>query len=163
MFHAMGLRFDQLRHTTIKLNTFHGETVASRGFIVVMLEVGPIKTPNKFQVVDGEPSYHILLGHPWLHLHQCVSLTWHQYVKSNFMSKDIEIPTTKAPFGASEVHLIDARMFDELAPPGVNVMSPSERIQLGTRKGKEKVDLNIVVHPTQAFKKPKEQDDLPRL
>ena len=77
MFHAMGLPFDQLRPTTIKLNTFHREAMAPRRFIVVMLEVRPIKTPNKFQVVDEEPSYHILLGCPWLHLHQCVTSTWH--------------------------------------------------------------------------------------
>ena len=54
--------------------------------------------------------------------------TWHQCVKSSFRKKDIEIPTTKAPFDALEAHLIDARMFDEFAPLGVNVMCPNEKV-----------------------------------
>ena len=163
VFHAMGLPFDQLRPTSIKLNTFHGEAVAPRGFIVVMLEVRPIKMPNKFQVVDGEPSYHILLGCPWLHLHQCVPSTWHQCIKSSFKGKDIEIPITKAPFDTSEAHLIDAGMFDELAPQGINEMHLCEKVQLGTKKGKEKANLSGAARPTQAFKKPKEQSGRPRV
>ena len=122
-----------------------------------------IKTPNKFQVVNGVPSYHILLGRQWLHLHQCVPSTWHQCVKSRFRGRDIEIPATKALFDASEAHSIDASMFDELAPPGVNVMHPSERVQLGTKREKGRVELEMIVHPTQAFKRPKEEEEGPRL
>ena len=59
VFQAMRLLLDQLRPSPIRLNTFHGQPVALRGCIVMMLEVGPIKMPSKFQVVDGVPSYHI--------------------------------------------------------------------------------------------------------
>ena len=98
-----------------------------------------------------------------MHLHQCVPSTWHKCVKSSFRGIDIEILTTKAPFDASEAHLIDAGMFDELAPPGVNVMHPSERAQLGTKREKGKVELETITHPTQAFKRLKEQEEGPKL
>ena len=114
MFQAIGLPMDQLRPTTTRLSTFHGEAVNPKGCIIVMLEVGPIQAPTRLQLIDGAPSYHILLGRPWIYLHQCV--------KSSFRGKDIEIPATKAPFDALEAHLVDAAMFNEFAPSRVNVM-----------------------------------------
>ena len=59
--------------------------------------------------------------------------------------------------------MIDARMFDELAPPRVNEMRPNKKIQLGMDKGKQKINLNVTAHPTQAFKKPREHNEHPRL
>ncbi|KAJ1403687.1 Ribonuclease H domain [Sesbania bispinosa] len=39
-------------------------------------------------------------------------------IKSNFKGKEIEIPGVVDPFEASEAHLIDDSLFDEVAPPG---------------------------------------------
>ncbi|KAJ1376858.1 hypothetical protein SESBI_49500 [Sesbania bispinosa] len=47
---------------------------------------------------------------------ECVPSTLHQCIKSNFRGKEIEIQGVKAPFEATASHLIDATLFDELAP-----------------------------------------------
>ncbi|KAJ1405755.1 hypothetical protein SESBI_25668 [Sesbania bispinosa] len=83
-----------------------------------------------FQVVEGDPSYHLLLGRPWIHLHQCVPSTLHQCVKSNFRGKEIEIPGVATPFEASEAHLIDASLFDEWAPPRSGCIGYEPRVVL---------------------------------
>ncbi|KAJ1427656.1 Retrotransposon gag domain [Sesbania bispinosa] len=93
-------------------------------------KVGPIKTVNVFQVVDGDPSYHLFLGRPWIHLYQCIPSTLHQCIKSNFRGKEIEIPRVTALFEASEAHLIDASLFDELAPSGSGRMGNEPRVLL---------------------------------
>ncbi|XP_072074400.1 uncharacterized protein [Arachis hypogaea] len=69
IFLEMGGFADQIRPTQVGLNAFNGVGVKSRGCVNVVLEVDPIKTNNKFHVVDGSSSYHILLGCPWIHLH----------------------------------------------------------------------------------------------
>ncbi|KAJ1379610.1 Aspartic peptidase domain superfamily [Sesbania bispinosa] len=102
-----------LRVSDVKMNTFHGEPVESSGCVNELLEVGPIKTVNRFQVVDGDPSYHLLLGRPWIHLHQCILSTLHQCIKSNFRGKEIEILGVTALFEATKAHLIDASLFNE--------------------------------------------------
>ncbi|KAJ1418164.1 Retrotransposon gag domain [Sesbania bispinosa] len=129
----------------ITLNTFHGEPLESRGCVNVMLEVGPIKMVNVFQVVDGDPSYHFLLRRPWIHLHQCIPSTLHQCIKSNWQEKEIEIPGVLAPFEASESHLINASLFDELAPPGSGLIGSEQQVSL--RQGE-------VFHPTTATERP---------
>ncbi|KAJ1438452.1 Ribonuclease H domain [Sesbania bispinosa] len=108
----------RMRISDITLNTFHGKPVETRGCVNAVLEVGPIRTINVFQVVDSDPSYHMLLGQPWIHLHQCIPSTLHQCIKSNFKGKEIEIPRAIDPFEVTEAHLIDASLFDEVAPPG---------------------------------------------
>ncbi|XP_016167871.1 uncharacterized protein LOC107610323 [Arachis ipaensis] len=72
IFLEMGGFADQIRPIQVGLNAFNGVGVKSRGYVNTVLEVGPIKTNNKFHVVDGSSSYHILLGRPWIHLHRCV-------------------------------------------------------------------------------------------
>ncbi|KAJ1407887.1 Aspartic peptidase domain superfamily [Sesbania bispinosa] len=118
LFKMLNMPKYRLWVSDVTLNTFHGEPVESRGCVNAVLEVGPIKTVNTFQVVDGDPGYHLLLGRPWIHLHQCIPSTLHQCIKSNFRGREIEIPSVTAPFEAREAHLIDASLFNELAPPG---------------------------------------------
>ncbi|XLT82261.1 hypothetical protein HN873_004014, partial [Arachis hypogaea] len=72
IFLKMGGSADQIRLTQVGLNAFNGVGVKFRGCVNVVLEVGPIKTNNKFHVVDGSSSNHILLGRPWIHLHRCI-------------------------------------------------------------------------------------------
>ncbi|KAJ1403359.1 Aspartic peptidase domain superfamily [Sesbania bispinosa] len=87
----MNVPRSRLRVSDITLSTFHGEPVESMGCVNVVLELGPIKTVNTFHIVERDPSYHLLLSRPWIHLHQCVPSTLHQCIKSNFKGKDIEI------------------------------------------------------------------------
>ncbi|KAJ1408149.1 Retrotransposon gag domain [Sesbania bispinosa] len=131
LFKMLNIPKHRLRVSDVTLNTFHGEPVESRGCVNAVLEVGPIKTVNTFQVVDGDPSYHLLLGRPWIHLHQCIPSTLHQCIKSNFRGKKIEIPGVTTPFEATEAHLIDASLFNELAPPGSSRIHREQYVPLG--------------------------------
>ncbi|KAJ1377399.1 Ribonuclease H domain [Sesbania bispinosa] len=130
LFRLLNIPKQRVRVSNITLNTFQGEPVESQGCVYAVLEVGPIKTVNVFQVVEGDPNYHLLLGRPWIHLHQCVPSTLHQCVKSNFRGKEIEIPGVAAPFEATEAHLIDASLFDEWAPPGSGRVGYEPRVAL---------------------------------
>ncbi|KAJ1388292.1 Aspartic peptidase domain superfamily [Sesbania bispinosa] len=153
LFHKLRMPKSRIRKSDVTLSTFHREVVESLGRVHAVLEVGPIKIVNVFQVIDGDSSYHLLLGRPWIHLQQCVPSTLYQCVKSNFRGKEIEIPGVKAPFEASESHLIDASLFDEMAPPGSS--------QLKTERGILLRDINscseqgYTPHPVQAFKIPR--------
>ncbi|RYQ91924.1 hypothetical protein Ahy_B09g097989 [Arachis hypogaea] len=91
IFLEMGGSADQIRPTQVRINAFNGVGVKSKGCVNVVLEIGPIKTNNKFHVVDGNSSYHILLGR-----------------------KDISILATVTPFDAGEAHLVDTSFYEEL-------------------------------------------------
>ncbi|KAL4330640.1 hypothetical protein AHAS_Ahas13G0420300 [Arachis hypogaea] len=136
IFLEMGGSTDQIRPTQVGLNAFNGVGVKSRGYVNAVLEVGPIKTNNKFHVVDGSSSYHILLGRPWIHLHRCVPSSWHQCIKSSWRGKDISISATVTPFDAGEAHLVDASFYEELALPGVNKIRPVQECTIGTPRQK---------------------------
>ncbi|RYR54310.1 hypothetical protein Ahy_A06g029566 [Arachis hypogaea] len=127
---------DQIRPTQVELNAFNGVGVKSRGCVNAVLEVGPIKTNNKFHVVDGSSSYHILLGRPWIHLHRCVPSSWHQCIKSSWRKKDISISATITPFDAGEAHLMDASFYEQLPLPGVNKIRPVQEYTIGTPRQK---------------------------
>ncbi|RYR28572.1 hypothetical protein Ahy_B01g052716 [Arachis hypogaea] len=120
----MGGSTDQIRPTQVG------------GWVNAVLEVGPIKTNNKFHVVDGSSSYHILLEHPWIHLHRCVPSSWHQCIKSSWRGKDISISATVTPFDAGEAHLVDASFYEELALPEVNKIRPVQECAIGTPRQK---------------------------
>ncbi|KAL4275338.1 hypothetical protein AHAS_Ahas20G0097200 [Arachis hypogaea] len=87
-------------------------------------QIRPTQTNNKFHVVDGSSSYHILLGRPWIHLHRCDPSSWHQCIKSSWKGKEISISATVTPFDAGEAHLVDANFYEELALPRVNKIRP---------------------------------------
>ncbi|KAJ1397782.1 hypothetical protein SESBI_31574 [Sesbania bispinosa] len=105
---------------------------------------------NGSGVVESLGRVHVVLE---IHLHQCVPSTLHQCVKSNFKGKEIEIPGVKAPFEASEAHLIDASLFDEMAPPGSSQLRTEQGTPLGSL-----VQQNNPCRPTQAFKRPRPRD-----
>ncbi|KAJ1409568.1 S-locus glycoprotein domain [Sesbania bispinosa] len=119
--------------------------VETKGCVSAVLEVGPIRTINIFQVVDGDPSYHLLLGRPWIHLHQCIPSTLHQCIKSSFKGKEIKIPGVLDPFEASEAHLIDASLFDEVASPGSGRIN-NERYDMPKQQEDELEEVDISEH-----------------
>ena len=70
------------------------------------LEIKPIKTLNKFSVIDDNPNYFILLARPWLHKNNCICSMLHQCVKTTFKGKSIELFIIKAPFNEDNAHII---------------------------------------------------------
>ncbi|KAJ1396106.1 Aspartic peptidase domain superfamily [Sesbania bispinosa] len=153
IFHKLKMPRGRIRKSDVMLSTFHGEAVESLGRVHAVLKVGPIKMVNTFQVVEGDSSYHLLLGRPWIHLHQCVPSTVHQCIKSNFREKEIEIPGVNASFEATKSHLIDASLFDEVAPQGSSQLKTEQGILLKDIKSYS--EPGYTPHPIQAFKRPK--------
>ncbi|KAJ1400915.1 Ribonuclease H-like superfamily [Sesbania bispinosa] len=156
LFHKLNMPSGRIRKSDITLSTFHGEAVESLGRVHAVLEVGPIRTVNVFHVVEGDSSYQLLLGRPWIHLHQCVQSTLHQCIKSNFRGKEIEIPGVKAPFEATESHLIDAALFDDVAPPGSSQLRTEQGILLREVNGFGST--SNTSRPCQALKKPRPKE-----
>ncbi len=106
------------------LSGFSSNSVTTKkGYVNVNLEVGPIKSPTRFHVIDAETSYHILLGRPWLHTHSCVPSTLHLCLKSRWKNKDIEIPASRTPGDPNEAHIAEAVFFDELSEEGESALA----------------------------------------
>ena len=61
-------------------NTHHD----SLGVLVIPLSIGPVVFDVEFYIVDLEPSFSLLLGHPWLHKHQVIPLTLHRMIKFRY-------------------------------------------------------------------------------
>ncbi|KAJ1419769.1 Aspartic peptidase domain superfamily [Sesbania bispinosa] len=55
IFHRLKMPRGRIHKSEVMLSTFHGEAVESLGRVHAVLEVGPIKTVNMFQVVEAPP------------------------------------------------------------------------------------------------------------
>ncbi|KAL4271068.1 hypothetical protein AHAS_AhasUnG0025600 [Arachis hypogaea] len=95
IFLELGGYADQIRPTQVGLNAFNGVGVKSRGYVNAVSEVGPIKTNNKFYVVDGIEA---LATTSYWDVHGFIYI--------------------------GEAHLVDASFYEELALPGVNKIRP---------------------------------------
>ncbi|KAF7842063.1 reverse transcriptase [Senna tora] len=67
-----------MEKSVTSLGSFNGSFVKTMGAVTLNLKVGPFVTANKLYVIDSHPSYHILLGRPWIHSHDAVPSTLHQ-------------------------------------------------------------------------------------
>ena len=52
------------------------------GHVSLDLKVGPIRAPTLMHVIEGNTSYHIILGHPWLKVYKAMTSTYHQCVNA---------------------------------------------------------------------------------
>ena len=53
----------------------------SLGILIITLSIGPVVFDVEFYIVDLEPTFNLLLGHPWLHKHQVIPSTLHCMIK----------------------------------------------------------------------------------
>ena len=51
------------------------------------VRAGPIRAPIVMHVMEGNTSYHIILGRPWLKAYKVVASTYHQCVKAIWRNK----------------------------------------------------------------------------
>ena len=47
------------------------------GHLSLDLRVGPIQTPTLMHVIEGNTSYHIILGHQWLRAYKAMTSSYH--------------------------------------------------------------------------------------
>ena len=71
---------------------------------------------TRFHVINAEVSYHVLLGHPWLHKHRLISSTYHQCIKGRLNRRSVRIPANRNPFSQGEVNFAETIFYDELKP-----------------------------------------------
>ena len=72
------------------------------GHVSLDLRVGPIRAPTLMHVMEGNTSYPIILGHPWLKVYRAMSSTYQQCVKAIWGNKQVVIKATKVPFDKAE-------------------------------------------------------------
>ena len=75
------------------------------------LRVGPIRACTLMHVMDGDTSYHIIIGHLWLKAHKVVPSTYHQCVKAIWGGRPVTIEATKMPYDRAELHYAEATLY----------------------------------------------------
>ena len=130
IFKALPHGQDRLIPHEVTLSGFDSNKSKTMGHIMVDLKVGPIRGPTRFHVLEEETSYHLLLGRPWIHAHNCVPSTLHQCLKASIKGKIVHINATKAPFTAAEAHLAEAILFDETALTEASMMTRPRGVPL---------------------------------
>jgi hypothetical protein len=68
---------DNVRLSTLLIHGKNESTQASLGTITFPIKVGSLLAETTFHVIDATPSYHMLLGRPWLHDDGVVLSTLH--------------------------------------------------------------------------------------
>ncbi|MQL84304.1 hypothetical protein Taro_016808 [Colocasia esculenta] len=63
----------------------------AKGKIALQLEIGPVTMSSEFLVLDVDPTYKAILGHPWLEQTLGVPSTTHQYFKFPFNGQIIKV------------------------------------------------------------------------
>ena len=71
-------------------------------------------------VMDGDTSYHIILGRPWLKAHKVVASTYHQCIKAVWRGRLVTIEVTRIPYDRVELHYVEAALYQEFIPEGEN-------------------------------------------
>ena len=74
--------------------------------------------------MDGDTSYHVILGHPWLNAHRAVASTYHQCVKAIWRGRPLTIEATKIPFDRVELHYAEVALYQEFEPEEENRVLP---------------------------------------
>ena len=75
------------------------------GYVSLDLRVGP---PTLMHVMEGNTSYHIILGCPWLKAYKAIASTYHQCVKAVWRNKQVVIEAIEMPFDRAELHFAEA-------------------------------------------------------
>ena len=100
---------------------------STEGYVQLALRVGPIVALTRFHVINAEVSYHVLLGHPWLHKHHLIPSTYHQCIKGRLNERPVRIPTNRNPFNQGEVNFAETMFYDKLEPDDESPASGTPR------------------------------------
>ena len=132
-FKADGIPEKRLVPHNVPLTIFASSSFNTKGHINVDLQVGLLRAPTKFYVIEADVSYHILLGRPWIHRNYAIPSTLHQCLKAIKGRKEILISGTEALCFQEEVHWVEATFFDDICnesiesrPRGVSLTSKED-------------------------------------
>ena len=95
---AVGLIGRRILGALMEITRFGRSVESTEGYVQLVLRVGPIIALTRFQVINSEVSYHVLLGRPWLYKHCLIPSTYHQCVKGRLNRRPIRIAANHNPF-----------------------------------------------------------------
>jgi len=76
-----GITLEELSKSQTMIQGFNLEGQCAIGIVRAKLVMGGMSTSSIFHVIDAKTSYKLLLGRPWLHEHEIVTVTLHQCLK----------------------------------------------------------------------------------
>nr|POE89672.1 hypothetical protein CFP56_38060 [Quercus suber] len=104
-FDALGIPRERIIPEPMQVARIGALQQNTLGHVSLDLRVGPIRAPTLMHVMEGNTSYHIILGHSWLKVYKAVASICHQCVKAIWRNKQVVIEATKMPFDRAELHL----------------------------------------------------------
>jgi len=95
------LGYSEKNVDTSKVITIRAYDDAERdteGIILLPIQVGPVITETRCQVLDIDLPYNIILGRPWIHTLRAVPSTYHQCLKFPHKGVEVTIQANPNPF-----------------------------------------------------------------
>ena len=119
---VVGLAGKRILGALMEITRFGRSVESTEGYVQLVLRVGPIIALSRFQVINSEVSYHVLLGRPWLYKHCLIPSTYHQCVKGRLNERPVRISANHNPFSQGEVNFVEKMFYDELEPDNESPM-----------------------------------------
>ncbi|XP_069143297.1 uncharacterized protein [Solanum lycopersicum] len=87
------LRFDlgKLEKNQVNVRVFDGVQRETLGAVNLIIQMGPVEFEAKFQVLDIDTSYNLLLGRPFIHMAGAIPSTLHQVMKLVWRNEELVI------------------------------------------------------------------------
>ncbi|XP_026399787.1 uncharacterized protein LOC113295675 [Papaver somniferum] len=92
------VRPDKFTRQPTTMTDFDGNQTNTYGYVNLNISVGHIQSKVKFEVIEKEPEYHMILGRPWLHDNKIVPSTYHQCLKTTMNEEVVRIPASLSPY-----------------------------------------------------------------
>lgn len=77
----LGIPTSRLSHTKVTILGYNADSQRAFGKIRLKCQTGDLKTEVTCYVIDGDTSYNLLLGRPWIHSNNVVPSALHQCFK----------------------------------------------------------------------------------
>ena len=102
------LRFDlgKLEKNQVNVRAFDGVQRETLGAVNLTIQMAPTEFEAKFQVLDIDTSYNLLLGRPFIHMAGAVPSTLHQLMKLVWRNEELVIHGEKGHSG-KQVPVLD--------------------------------------------------------
>ena len=91
---ALGIPRERIIWEPLKVARIGSLQQCTLGHVSLDLRVGPIRASTFMHVRDGDTSYHVILGRPWLKAHKVVVSMYHQCMKAIWRGRPVTIEAT---------------------------------------------------------------------
>ncbi|RRC79861.1 retroviral-like aspartic protease [Escherichia coli] len=78
---VMGIERSEIVRRSTTLIGFNGDSMNTLGEIILPVFAKGINKQTKFNVIDCQSAYNVILGRPWIHEMKAIPSTYHQKIK----------------------------------------------------------------------------------